>query len=157
MAAPPLIGKFLIISGFSGGYGQNIDTWSHLPGSQQCSGQETSSFLLQKEPFGPCMGREIKGVRKLFSVSCKVPDSLMAASCLSVSRSQVVGQAGIWCLELSVTPCIVSGHRNAHLKEKWDLRWTICLLEVFAFLHQLQKNPRESMLQMAVFKQVPKF
>lgn len=50
-------------------------------------------------------------------MNCKVPDSLTAAF-ITVSRSQAVGQAGSWCLELSLAPCLVSGQRNAHLKEK---------------------------------------
>lgn len=50
-------------------------------------------------------------------MNCKVLDSLTAAS-IRVSRSQAVGQAGSWYLDLPLTPCIVSGQRNAHLKEK---------------------------------------
>lgn len=84
-------------------------------------------------------------------MNCKVPDSLTASS-ITVSRSQAVGQAGSWCLELSLGPCLVSGQRNAHMKEKWDLRGSICLPEVFAFPHQSQRNPKEPMLQMAAFK-----
>ena len=57
--------EVLITLGFSGGYGQNPAICSPLPGSQQCSGQETRSFLLQKEHFGSCMGSESEGVREL--------------------------------------------------------------------------------------------